>query len=364
MSTRWAIYSSNAFRETFTKAHRDLLRPTFVLTGSPRPDTVNGRPMLEQGLKGAVQRRALQWGSNVPVIDIPFELFLRKERPAFVFAEFGTAGADIAKACARHGVGLFASFYGLDAFEQVVLERYKDRYTHLFGYATKVLVQSRSIERQLVAMGCPAGKIVRNPCSPDATFAKVVPDPASRTLTAIGRFVDKKSPVSVIMAFRAVHERHPDVTLEWAGDGPLLPAAKELADALGLTGAILFRGRIDPAEQERILARSAMLIQHSVTAENGDQEGIPVVIMEAMLAGLPVVSTVHSGIPEVVEHGVSGLLVAEHDIAGMAQAIMDLLSDRPRSIAMGQRGRAYILANHTLEEHIAGMRTMLGLEQG
>jgi glycosyltransferase involved in cell wall biosynthesis len=361
MSTRWAIYSSNAFRETFTKAHRDLLGPTYVLTGSPRPDTVNGHPIIGPGLVGTLRRRSMQWIGKVPVVDIPFEVFLRNEKPAFVFAEFGTAGADLVAACERHGVGLFASFYGLDAFEHVVLERYKDRYRHLFRYATKVLVQSRSIERQLVGMGCPPEKLVRNPCSPDLSFAGITPKKGSRTLAAIGRFVDKKSPVSVIMAFRTVHQQHPDARLEWAGDGPLMPAARELVGALGLSEAILFRGRIDPAEQARILGRSAMLIQHSVTAENGDQEGIPVVIMEAMLAGLPVVSTVHSGIPEVVEHGASGLLVAEHDIMGMGAAITTLLEDPAKAEAMGQHGRDFILANYTLDKHIAGMRAMLGL---
>jgi glycosyltransferase involved in cell wall biosynthesis len=78
-----------------------------------------------------------------------------------------------------------------------------------------------------------------------------------------------------------------------------------------------------------------------------------------MLAGLPVVSTVHSGIPEVVEHGRTGWLVPEHDIAGMADGVLHILNDRSLAMAMGQAGKARIMEEYSKARHLSVLRTLL-----
>ena len=100
-----------------------------------------------------------------------------------------------------------------------------------------------------------------------------------------------------------------------------------------------------PLPRERVrtlLDESHLLLAPSVTAADGDQEGTPVAIMEAMASGLPVVSTLHSGIPEVVKDGVTGLLVPERDVDALAEGLRRLVESPASWAGMGKRGRAVI----------------------
>jgi glycosyltransferase involved in cell wall biosynthesis len=107
--------------------------------------------------------------------------------------------------------------------------------------------------------------------------------------------------------------------------------------------------------------RASVFVQHSVTASNGDTEGFPIVIVEAMASALPVVSTRHSGIPEGVEDGVTGFLVAEGDVEGMGARLARLLADPSRAAEMGAAGHARFLANFTQATSLARVRAVLGL---
>ena len=116
--------------------------------------------------------------------------------------------------------------------------------------------------------------------------------------------------------------------LEWdlVGDGPLRSRLESLARLHRVP--VTFHGEQDRSRVRDLLERSQVLLAPSVTAANGDEEGIPVVIMEAMAHGLLVVSTRHSGIPELVSHGESGLLVAEHDSEALGNCLV-MLHERP-----------------------------------
>ena len=95
--------------------------------------------------------------------------------------------------------------------------------------------------------------------------------------------------------------------------------------------------------------RSAhLLLAPSVTAAGGDQEGTPLAIIEALASGLPVISTFHSGIPEIVQDGISGRLVPERDHLALAAAIDQLVDDSGTWVALGEAGRAYVAANHNI----------------
>ena len=117
-----------------------------------------------------------------------------------------------------------------------------------------------------------------------------------------------------------------DSSLEWE-----LGLAVELDERIGLAAT--------QPEVARAIQRSHIFVLPSVTASDGDEEGTPTAIVEAMAAGLPVVSTRHSGIPEQVEDGVSGLLVAERDALGLANALKKLLQEPVRWSVMGSAGR-------------------------
>jgi colanic acid/amylovoran biosynthesis glycosyltransferase len=115
------------------------------------------------------------------------------------------------------------------------------------------------------------------------------------------------------------------VQFEVFGDGPLRGSLEALISELDLCDRVTLHGFATQPEVIRAIQRSHIFILPSVTASDGDEEGTPTAIIEAMASGLPVVSTQHSGIPEQVEDGVSGFLVPERDASALANALKELL---------------------------------------
>ena len=122
------------------------------------------------------------------------------------------------------------------------------------------------------------------------------------------------------------------------GDGPLRHSLEQMAVDRGVSDKVRFVGAQGAADVIRLLHSSDVLLAPSVTGSDGDIEGMPVSIMEGMAAGLPVIATHHSGIPEVVSDGRSGFLVAEHDVDGLSRRLADLATDPNLRARMGLAG--------------------------
>jgi glycosyltransferase involved in cell wall biosynthesis len=351
-----AIYSGNNFQETFTKAHAKYLNPKWLLSGGPVPTHVNGQALQKKGIVNKLKHKL--FFSQYNLLEYAFLEFLKENKPDLIFVEFGTYAANIVHLCKLYNIKMIAGFYGYDAFDKNVLENYKSRYQELFNYSSSILTQSPSIKNKLISLGCKEDIITINTCPPEKEFLSVVPDFDSKNIISVIRFVDKKAPHLCIFSFKKVLEVHPDATLILAGDGPLLDVCRDIVDYLGLEKNVIFKGRISPEDQMKLYSESAIYVQHSVTTSYGDMEGIPVSILEAGLAGLPVVSTFHSGIPEVVLHEETGFLVAEKDIDAMADHLVKLLSDRELLISTGKKAKEYISNNYTMDKHIKGIFEM------
>ena len=171
---------------------------------------------------------------------------------------------------------------------------------------------------------------------------------------AVGRFVEKKSPLLTIKSFLKASEKHQGMHLTMIGTGELLQECQKYVDEKGANQLIHFMGSVDQSTVIQQMKKSDIFLQHSVTAKNGDQEGAPVAISEAMANGLPVISTIHSGIPSMVKHGVSGLLVEEHDTQAMTQAIVKLTQNTQEreSMALESYNRAKKSLSWEREKHI------------
>lgn len=148
-----------------------------------------------------------------------------------------------------------------------------------------------------------------------------------------GRMVEKKGTEYLVYAVRELLARGHRVRARLIGDGPLVPELQRLAGQLGIASQVTFDGAQSHTEVLAAMAAADCLVAPSVTAANGDSEGIPVTIMEAMGCGLPVVSTYHAGIPELVENAVSGLLAPERDVDALRGHIEALI----QSPELGQR---------------------------
>lgn len=160
----------------------------------------------------------------------------------------------------------------------------------------------------------------------------------------IGRLTAKKNPLALIHAFRLVVESVPDAKLTIIGEGELRDQAEQLIESLHLRDHVVLEGAKPNQKVLELLSMHWVYTQHSVTASNGDQEGFGVSIAEAASLGLPVVSTLHNGIPEQVIHGETGFLCREYDFESMAAHIKTLLLDEELRKKFGEHGRKNILS--------------------
>ncbi|WP_099823298.1 glycosyltransferase [Oceaniglobus indicus] len=169
----------------------------------------------------------------------------------------------------------------------------------------------------------------------------------------IGRFCEQKGQMILVRAMAALKDSHPDIHLTLVGDGPMRPDLEKAIEAHGLEDRIALTGWLDEGRVNGELAAAHVLVMPSFA------EGLPMVIMEAMAAGRPVISTFIAGIPELVTPD-TGLLVAAGDADALAGAMAKMASlPVSRLAAMGQAGRDRVLARHDIDEQAARLRALI-----
>lgn len=282
----------------------------------------------------------------------------KKNKIDLVFAEYGPTAEKILPICKTLKLPLIAHFHGFDASKVEVLKA-NQYYAKVFQYASSLVVVSKKMYRDFLEYGCPSEKLVLTACGPHETFAEVKPRFINQQFIAIGRFVDKKAPYYLILSFKKVLESFPDAKLIIAGDGQLWDSCKNLLKFYKMGKSVNLVGVITREKFVEYLKDSIAFVQHSVTARDGDAEGTPVSILEASAAGLPVISTRHAGISDVVIHEKTGFLVEEHDVLGMAEHMIAVLKDPEHARWLGGNGRVYIKENFALEKHIQILNGLL-----
>jgi colanic acid/amylovoran biosynthesis glycosyltransferase len=164
------------------------------------------------------------------------------------------------------------------------------------------------------------------------------PGPPFRLLAA-GRMVPKKGFADLLAACRLLHLQGVDFRLTLAGDGPEQSRLKKLIKDYGLENCVRLPGFVPHRDMAQLLAAAHLFIMPSVIVPSGDRDGIPNVVLEAMLHEVPVVATAVSGIPEVVRHGETGRLAPPQDPESLAQAMLEALRDREEACRRARAGR-------------------------
>jgi colanic acid/amylovoran biosynthesis glycosyltransferase len=346
-----------SFSETFIQEHIDRLAGhKFVLYGGAFPVYDDkGKFLIKSklGLLSYLIQKKLFKRQRIEVRINALKNYLADKKIDAVFAEYGTVGAMVTEACKLAGVPLIIHFHGADVYYHKNVEEYSTLYQEAFGYASAFIAVSADMAKRLEEMGAPADKIYNASCGVDpGSFVQLDIANSGPNFLAVGRFVEKKSPQSLVKAFKLVVDKFPDAKLWMVGDGPLFGQTKVLISQLSLQQHVMLTGVLKSEQIKEMMKSMRGFVQHSVIAPNGDSEGTPVTILEASSSGLPVVSTRHAGIKEAVVDGVTGFLTDEHDIEGMANGIIQLAASMELAVKMGKAGREHMIENYDIKNRI------------
>lgn len=251
-----------------------------------------------------------------------------------VHAHFATAAAEVARdAAALSGVTFSVTAHAKDIFHEDNTEQLPRR---VAGAATVVTVSEYNVRHLADVMPTQRVRFVPNGLPmPGAA----VPSPDGPVL-CVARLVPKKG---IDVLIRAMAVLQTPRSLEIVGDGTCRADLERLTTELGLDDRVRFLGALTSADVDEAYRRCALVALPCRIDADGDRDGMPTVLVEAMARAVPVVSTDVVGIDELVQNGQSGLLVPPEDPAALAAAIDQLLGDPDGASAMGRHGREHVL---------------------
>lgn len=298
----------------------------------------------------------IKYGKAAATLSLFYEsaAFMRNGPYHIVHGHFGQNGL---KAIALKDVGVIkgkviTTFYGFDISEYVKLHG-SSIYDSLFSQGDRFVAISESMRDQLLRLGCRKDKIIVHRLGVD--MSRFTFDPgqtktsAKLRLLTIGRFVEKKGIEFGIRAVALAVKKYPLLTYHIVGDGELKDEITQLIAQLNVGKHIKLMGWRSPEEVTQLMGESDIFLAPSVTSINGDQEGTPTVIIEALARGLPVLSTNHAGIPELVQDGRSGFLVPERDPIVLAEKVEYLCKHPEKCLEMSRVGRDWVERHHDIE---------------
>lgn len=282
------------------------------------------------------------------------------EKPDIVHAHFGPQGFFSLPATLLAKIPLVVSFHGFDAFRIPKENGGLEKLTRLFKDVTWITVVSELMKNHLIGLGCPADKLrVIHVGKKIAAypFAKREHKIIKKFLS-IGRLTDKKGHEDCIKAFLKLRSDFPDLTLDIIGEGELDNKLNELIIKNELSQVRLL-GSISHQETVAHLKNADAFILCSKTASDGDQEGIPTVLMEAQAMGIPCISTFHSGIPEVIPSENQWMLAEEGNINSIAGKIRELVNTSSEVLINAtQLGREKVSEEFNLETEVNKLKEL------
>jgi colanic acid/amylovoran biosynthesis glycosyltransferase len=260
---------------------------------------------------------------------------------------FGHTGVHLLPFIEQWDKPCVVSFHGADVAHKPEIRDYPAKLRRLFNAVPLVFARSQSLVERLIQLGCPPEKLRINrtgiPLNEFPFVDRQPPANGKWRIVQACRLIPKKGVASSLRAFAIFKKDNPRAEFLIAGKGPLQPELEMLAGGLGILRDVHFLGFLSQPKLRQLYASSHLFLHPSEISPNQDQEGVPNSVLEAMATGLPVAATRHGGIPEAVDHGRTGFLVAEEDHVGLANA-MQLITSSPALLKqMGQRAHSTVI---------------------
>jgi glycosyltransferase involved in cell wall biosynthesis len=279
---------------------------------------------------------------------------LRAIKPNLVHAHFGMDAVEAFPIARALNVPMIVTLHGFDInihkkwWESgkggLFMRRYPRRLTRLGANAhVSFIAVSDAIKQQAIAYGIPEEKITVIYIGVDVPAFNRGPLPIcarTRRVLFVGRLVEKKGCEFLLRAMRVVNERVGGSEVTIVGDGPQRPALEALARQLGVKAN--FRGLLSSIEVKNELDAARVFCLPSITAVNGDAEGLGIVLLEAQAKGVPVITSAGGRKAEGVVDGETGFAFAERDTNALIEALIRLLSDDQLAESMGAAGPIFI----------------------
>lgn len=313
---------------------------TFVITKERKCEDLY--PMPEGGVELAptvrsnfIRRFWLKYIKREPAIVYRGEYgvlakLLNRRHADLLHVYFGHTGVHLLPFLQRWPRASVVSFHGMDVQARAHDPSYEPRLRELLQTTTLVLARSHSLLDRLRELGCPEEKLRVNrtgiPLDQFPQVQRSAPTDGAWRFVQACRLIEKKGLDDALHAFARFVQTHPLAHFTIAGEGPLLEPLTTLCGQLGIANNVTFAGFLKGRALCDLFHASHIFLHPSRLTEDGNQEGIPNAMLEAMSTGLPVIATLHGGIPEAVRKDVTGLLVPERDVDGLHASMVQLIS--------------------------------------
>ncbi|MBD1805028.1 glycosyltransferase family 4 protein [Microcoleus sp. FACHB-SPT15] len=288
--------------------------------------------------------------------------FLQKYQVQVIMGEYLDLCFPWLQVAQELGIQFFGHAHGYDVSYSLQDAKWRKKYLR-YNETGGIITMSQASRERLLSLGLQPNKVHVVPYG-----IEVSDNPLKRTeqeivhCLAVGRMVAKKAPLKTLEAFRQASETCPKLRLDYVGAGELLPSAQEFVRIFNLGEKVTLHGGQSNAVVQQLMKKADIFLQHSMTdPESGNEEGLPVAILEAMAQSLPVVSTHHAGIPEAVLDTFTGYLVDEGDSVGMAECLVALTRDPDLRVRLGEAGWRRAKEHFSWEKEQGELLRILGL---
>ncbi|MFJ7364418.1 glycosyltransferase [Peribacillus frigoritolerans] len=292
--------------------------------------------------------------------------FFEEQDIIAIHAHHGSHGQEILPVCEKYNIPLIVSIRGRDGSDRPeIFEKNAKRYSALNKHGAHYYPVCQYLAEGLRRLGIPAKNMhvlyggIELDLFPFSS--RTLPTAGEIRVLSVGRIVDKKGFITLIKAFKRIYTQYPNARLHIIGAGEDEKRIKSTIAEYNLKDVVILRGAMDSKQVSDELKKAHIFCLASQTAKNGDIEGIPNALKEAMASGLPVVSTRHAGIPELIEHQRTGYLAPEKNDMELAKGIQFFMENPDIWTDYTERARKVIEEKFDVNKQIIEQQRLYSL---